>query len=509
MQSILALLSILATLYLALLVVYRLCFAPAARFPGPNLAALTYFYEFFYDVWNEGQYTWKLRDLHDKYGPFVRINPHEVHCNDPAFFDVLYVGSAKRRTDKPMWLARQSWTRNSTFKTIEHDLHKLRRNQLSSFFSKASIRTLEPLITGKIDRLCSRLEEASGTKKVLSLTHAFVALTLDIISRVCFGSSYGCLELEDFAQDWYRQMVSESRTGNLVRHFPWIFQVTALVPRMTSRATADGLQAANRRKADLARGVSGVVERYARGYKKPKDAFTIFDAILEADVPPHEKSVARLTEEAQALTGAGTMTTATALDATIFYLLKSPTCLKNLRQELNAAVPNLAAMPTFAELEKLPYLTAVLHEALRLSKSVPHRLARVSPDVSYHYGDVIIPKDVPVGMTMMDTLENPDIFPEPHHFLPERWLPFDSPEVRQRRKHLVVFGGGTRMCLGLNLAWAELYLTIAAVVRRFGHRLSLHDVVFDRDLKITVDGFNALPSRESKGLRVLVSADVE
>ena len=42
-------------------------------------------------------------------GPFVRINPEEVHCNDPAFFDALYVSSAKRRTDKSMWLVRQSY----------------------------------------------------------------------------------------------------------------------------------------------------------------------------------------------------------------------------------------------------------------------------------------------------------------------------------------------------------------------------------------------------------------
>jgi len=51
---------------------------------------------------------------------------------------------------------------------------------------------------------------------------------------------------------------------------------------------------------------------------------------------------------------------------------------------------------------------------------------------------------------------------------------------------------------------AELYLTVAAVVRRLGERLKLHDVVFERDVKITVDGFNPLPCRESKGLRVVV-----
>ena len=401
------------------------------------------------------------------------------------------------------------WTRNSAFKTIEHDLHKQRRVQLNSFFSKASIRTLESLIAGKVDRLCERLQEASRSAKVVSLTHAFAALTLDIISRVCFGFSYDCLELEDFAQTWYQDMVSASRATNLVRHFPWIFHLTAHLPSFPQSSASNGLLAAKKRKEDLSRQVSEVIGRHSRGEKTSVDTCTIFDTILDADVSTHEKSASRLTEEAHTLTGAGTMTTATALEATIYYLLKNTSCLARLRHELKAAIPDSNLFPSLAELEKLPYLTAVVHEALRLSKSVPHRLARVSPDTHFTYGNVVIPRGVPVGMTMMDLLENPDIFPNPHAFVPERWLPFDSLEVRHRRKSLVVFGGGTRMCLGLNLAWAELYLAVAMVVRRFCDRFRLYDTVFERDIKITVDGFNALPSRESKGLRVTIGASCE
>ena len=55
---------------LGILIAYRLHFSPIARFPGPKLAALTFLYEFYYDVWQEGQYTWKIRDLHDKYGMY-------------------------------------------------------------------------------------------------------------------------------------------------------------------------------------------------------------------------------------------------------------------------------------------------------------------------------------------------------------------------------------------------------------------------------------------------------
>ena len=400
-----------------------------------------------------------------------------------------------------------SWTRNSTFKTLEHDLHRQRRNQLNSFFSKASIRNLEPLIVRKVDRLCSRLESSCKSTKPLTLTHAHVALTLDIISQVCFGYPFDCLEREDFAQSWYEDMISSSRTVHLVRQFPWIFQLIACFPRLAPPAIANGMQAAKKRRLELVNQVTAVVDRHSHSEKPSGDAFTIFDAMLDADVPDTEKSIPRLTEEAQTLTAAGSLTTANTLDATIYYLLIHPFCLDHLRSELDMAIPDPTVISSHADIKKHPYLTAVIHQALRLSKSVPHRLTRISPDVSYSHGNVIIPSGVAVGMTALHILEDPRIFPDPHSFVPERWLPFDSSEVRRRRKYLVVFGGGSRICLGLNLAWAELYLTVAAVVRRFGGRLKLHDVDFERDLKISVDGFNALPSRESKGLRVTLSPE--
>ncbi len=54
--------------YLVGLAVYRLYLCPIAKFPGPRLAALTYLYEGYFDVVKRGKYTFKIRDLHAKYG---------------------------------------------------------------------------------------------------------------------------------------------------------------------------------------------------------------------------------------------------------------------------------------------------------------------------------------------------------------------------------------------------------------------------------------------------------
>ena len=48
--------------------IYRLYFSPIANFPGPKLAALTLWYEFYYDVIKKGQYTRRISQMHEKYG---------------------------------------------------------------------------------------------------------------------------------------------------------------------------------------------------------------------------------------------------------------------------------------------------------------------------------------------------------------------------------------------------------------------------------------------------------
>ena len=62
-------------LYTLGLAVYRLFISDLARFPGPKLAAITYFYEFYYDAWPyQGRYEWKIRELHEKYGALSKIH---------------------------------------------------------------------------------------------------------------------------------------------------------------------------------------------------------------------------------------------------------------------------------------------------------------------------------------------------------------------------------------------------------------------------------------------------
>ena len=54
-------------------VVYRLHLSPISRFPGPKLAALTFWYEFWFDVVKKGRYTWEIQKMHARYGMITRL----------------------------------------------------------------------------------------------------------------------------------------------------------------------------------------------------------------------------------------------------------------------------------------------------------------------------------------------------------------------------------------------------------------------------------------------------
>jgi hypothetical protein len=60
--------------YFASLCIYRLFFHPLAKFPGPKLAAITRYYEAYYDLARNGQYTFKIAEMHKEYGWFLEPN---------------------------------------------------------------------------------------------------------------------------------------------------------------------------------------------------------------------------------------------------------------------------------------------------------------------------------------------------------------------------------------------------------------------------------------------------
>lgn len=229
---------------------------------------------------------------------------------------------------------------------------------------------------------------------------------------------------------------------------------------------------------------------------------TVFHSLTEdPKLPPLEKRLDRLVTEAQSLVGAGTLTSAHMLFSTTYHILANPPVLEKLLGELDALIPDPSEMPTLAQLEELPYLTAIINEGLRISYGTVHRLSRVHPDKALRYHDWVIPPGVAVGMTSLFIHDDPSIFPSPHTFRPERWLGSDA---KEKAKYLFNFGKGTRQCVGINLAYAEFYHALAAVFRNFGRTMELYETSFETDVQVKHDFFTTAPRLDSKGMRVVI-----
>ena len=227
---------------------------------------------------------------------------------------------------------------------------------------------------------------------------------------------------------------------------------------------------------------------------------TIFHALLESDLPEKEKSEERLTDEAFALIGAGTETTKQTMNCLSYFILANPEILTRLKKELWEVMPNPRTCPPLHVLENLPYLSSLVKETLRIAPSVTSRLPVIAPTEVMKYGNWDIPAGTPISMELRTPMIDPNIFPDPMSFQPDRWL-HSAATGEYLERYLMPFSRGTRGCLGQNLALAEVYLTTATLFRRFEFQLFETD---RRAVTVTKDNFAAGLDKGSVGTRVTV-----
>jgi cytochrome P450 len=224
----------------------------------------------------------------------------------------------------------------------------------------------------------------------------------------------------------------------------------------------------------------------------------IFCELINGDLPAEEKSISRLVDEGQTMIAAGQETSSFFLQQASYFILANADVHARLKAELQKAIPNPASIPPLARLEELPYLHAVVQEVHRFSHGVVGRLERISPDKVIQYKDWVIPAGTPVAMTSLLQHRDPLKFPNPMKFDPERWL--QQSDNGRLEKYLVPFSKGTRQCMGINLATAEIYLTLASVFRRYD--MELYETT-ERDAEIVHDFFIPHGHQDSKGVRII------
>ena len=164
---------------------------------------------------------------------------------------------------------------------------------------------------------------------------------------------------------------------------------------------------------------------------------------------------------------AGSDTTAITLRAVFYFLLKNPDRPNILLSELqHSGLGPKEQIVAWEQARKLPYLSAIIQESLRLHPAVGLPLERIVPAHGLQVGDVFIPAGTNVGATAWAIHSKVAIFgADPHIYRPERWLEVSEAKRTEMNNALFSFGMGARTCIGKNISLLEMYKLVPTIFR--------------------------------------------
>ncbi|KAI8276714.1 hypothetical protein K4K59_009688 [Colletotrichum sp. SAR11_240] len=400
-----------------------------------------------------------LKRLHEELGPIVRIAPNVLNINLPEYINTIYDRKGEWR--KTEFYHGSSALVNgeivyNLFSETDPEKHKRERKQVAKHYSSRSISSLEPKMNETIKLLCDQLDKQCigspcAEKNIVDLGAWILYYAWDVVGTVTFSQPFGYLkEGSDF-----------DTTLGIAKIAMEYFATIGTVPFL------DHLLAKN-------------------------PIFSIgppaFDNITRISVNHlrrrlHKKAATGGVNEAQVVSWllinmiAGADTTASAIQSSLYYSLKDSRVWERLTNEILHAGFN-EEPPSYDSARDLPYLKAVICEALRMSPGVCMTMERYVPKggITLPSGDYI-PEGYIVGMNPYITNRNREIFGDnADDFCPERWLQNqergETQEAYEKRiKNMkscdLTFGNGNRRCIGELMGLTQVYKLVFALITRY------------------------------------------
>lgn len=163
-------------------------------------------------------------------GPIIRINPFELHVDDPTgeFYHVVFSGTGIR--DKNPYEIKQFGTSDTGFGTVDHYLHRKRRRAMNPFFSMASIDRLEPVMTTMIEKLCRRIDEVKEASMAVNMRLVYLCFTTDFITTYAMNNSWGHLDTPDFSPLWCQTIKETGAMSKWIKQFPFLYPALTSLP---------------------------------------------------------------------------------------------------------------------------------------------------------------------------------------------------------------------------------------------------------------------------------------
>jgi cytochrome P450 len=364
---------LLAVTYVLGLAFFRLYLSPLAKFPGPKWAAVTSWYQRYFDLIAEqhgGQFPKEIRRMHEQYGPIVRIAPDELHIDDPEYWHEVYGNSSTAKPiDKQAKLQDRFGLPGAIFSTPEAELHRTRRHAMAGFFSRPNLRETQSRVNALVERMSQRIStEYAGTNRVLDVGEMLSCLAVDIVTEVCFRRCTNCIEAPDFKAPLVLTVMTTIWMSQWSAHFRPVIALIESLPDFAVLKLLPTLKPILDLRVSIRNQVQQILSQMNKPTVGTKDfrgsgQDTIFDEMLASKTPSSELTHDRLSQEAIGLTTAGVETVKATMTYAIYHCLEDPAVGARLKAELVEAIPNPAVIPPWVELEKLPYLTGVINES--------------------------------------------------------------------------------------------------------------------------------------------------
>ncbi|RAK98280.1 cytochrome P450 [Aspergillus ibericus CBS 121593] len=442
------------------------------RIPGPFLAKISNVWRFV-DV-ARGRPEVTLDRLHREYGEYVRLGPQVVSVANVDAAKVIY-GINKGYQKTGFYRVQQQLAKGkptqTLFTTTDEDFHAKIKRPVSAAYSMSTVAEFEPFVDSTTRTLFGRLDEFAEKNEAFDIAIWLQYYAFDVIGEMTFSKQLGFLEQGHDVEGIIASLEKTLDYAGKIGQMPWLDNVLQKNPLW-----------------QLIRGGStGAIARFARDRmherlsqsdsrpntpRRQKDFLTRF---LEAKTThPNIVDDTRVFAYTVSNVNAGSDTTAISLRAVLYYTLKNREVWGKLREELRSALQagTITVPVSWKQSQELPYLDAVIKEALRLHPAVGLLLERVVPAEGLQLPNgPFLPAGTIVGVNPWIIHRHAVFGQEVDRFIPERWLRGNGEsetEFQARRQNMLgatlTFGAGPRTCIGKNISLLEMYKLIPSLL---------------------------------------------
>lgn len=396
----------------------------------------------------------------EKYGPIVRVGPNELVTNDPVVLKRMSaVRSPYRRS---AWYdgARLEPEYDSVFSETNEERHNMLRSKAAMGYSGKDNEYLEQSIDDNIGSLVRLLDSkyiSTTTEfKPVDMAQKFQLLTLDIISDIAFGEAFGNLKADEDLSSYIKTMDNMFPLIILLGTWPALAKVffsKVLRPFLPKETDTIGMGKL------MGIGKKVVAERFGPNKKVKQD--------MIGSLIAHGLTQREVQSETLLQIVAGSDTSATAMRATLLYIVSNPHVQQKLLEEISKS--SISTPITDAEARKLPYLQAVIKEGMRIFPPVTGFMSKTVPPDGDTIKGLYIPGGTTIGWSPFGLMRNEKLWgPDAKVFRPERWFEGTPEEIQSKEIDVeMCFGYGKYQCLGKNIANIELNKVYVELLRNF------------------------------------------